>query len=120
MILASYTDISIIFALVTENFCLITECSLHCMCFFFFSSRRRHTRFDCDWSSDVCSSDLQQTLRNLDLGQRGLETDRPWPAPPGLLSSWVFSYHSKGATHMKSRWKIGLVEIGRASCRERV
>src|SRR5260370_12619910 len=27
--------------------------------FFFFSSRRRHTRFKCDWSSDVCSSDLQ-------------------------------------------------------------
>src|SRR2546430_12020991 len=26
--------------------------------FFFFSSKRRHTRFDCDWSSDVCSSDL--------------------------------------------------------------
>src|SRR6516165_6598267 len=25
---------------------------------FFFSSRRLHTRFDCDWSSDVCSSDL--------------------------------------------------------------
>src|SRR2546430_1221712 len=24
---------------------------------YFFSSRRRHTRFDCDWSSDVCSSD---------------------------------------------------------------
>src|SRR5256886_3171705 len=24
----------------------------------FFSSRRRHTSFDCDWSSDVCSSDL--------------------------------------------------------------
>src|SRR5256886_5000659 len=34
---------------------------LPCTCdpsFFFFSSRRRHTRFDCDWSSDVCSSDL--------------------------------------------------------------
>src|SRR2546430_2995604 len=33
---------------------------------FFFSSRRRHTRFDCDWSSDVCSSDLiayEQALR---------------------------------------------------------
>src|SRR5256886_4490925 len=29
----------------------------HCF-YFFFSSRRRHTRFDCDWSSDVCSSDL--------------------------------------------------------------
>src|SRR3990167_10260865 len=26
----------------------------------FFSSRRRHTRFDCDWSSDVCSSDLSR------------------------------------------------------------
>src|SRR2546430_11332356 len=26
--------------------------------YLFFSSRRRHTRFDCDWSSDVCSSDL--------------------------------------------------------------
>src|SRR2546430_13388800 len=26
---------------------------------FFFASRRRHTRFDCDWSSDVCSSDLR-------------------------------------------------------------
>src|SRR5438270_6658945 len=26
---------------------------------FFFSSRRRHTRFDCDWSSDVCSSDFR-------------------------------------------------------------
>src|SRR6478736_9073234 len=29
--------------------------------FFFFSSRRRHTRFDCDWSSDVCSSDLRES-----------------------------------------------------------
>src|SRR2546430_17479044 len=29
---------------------------------FFFSSRRRHTRFDCDWSSDVCSSDLEYGL----------------------------------------------------------
>src|SRR5690242_21510925 len=33
-----------------------------CLClffvFFFFSSRRRHTRLTCDWSSDVCSSDL--------------------------------------------------------------
>src|SRR5260221_21910 len=29
--------------------------------FFFFSSRRRHTRSLCDWSSDVCSSDLVET-----------------------------------------------------------
>src|SRR5256886_8047713 len=35
---------------------------------FFFSSRRRHTRFDCDWSSDVCSSDLRR-------GSAGHETD---------------------------------------------
>src|SRR2546430_8530831 len=37
---------------------------------FFFSSRRRHTRFDCDWSSDVCSSDLLMDERgSLDLGK---------------------------------------------------
>src|SRR2546422_8500102 len=29
------------------------------LCFFFFSSRRRHTRCSRDWSSDVCSSDLE-------------------------------------------------------------
>src|SRR5256886_4420626 len=33
--------------------------SVYMYLFFFFSSRRRHTRFDCDWSSDVCSSDLE-------------------------------------------------------------
>src|SRR4030066_1393929 len=32
--------------------------SIWCVIVFFFSSRRRHTRFKCDWSSDVCSSDL--------------------------------------------------------------
>src|SRR5256886_8713286 len=32
--------------------------SASCAGVVFFSSRRRHTRFDCDWSSDVCSSDL--------------------------------------------------------------
>src|SRR2546430_3332503 len=38
--------------------------------YFFFSSRRRHTRFDCDWSSDVCSSDLHPGVRagRLDAG----------------------------------------------------
>src|SRR5690242_21127069 len=30
--------------------------------FFFFSSRRRHTRLTCDWSSDVCSSDLGHVM----------------------------------------------------------
>src|SRR6266508_5788990 len=32
------------------------------ICFFFFSSRRRHTRWPRDWSSDVCSSDLGKIL----------------------------------------------------------
>src|SRR2546429_2240642 len=39
--------------------------------FFFFSSRRRHTRCSRDWSSDVCSSDLSLT----DLPYR---VDKPW------------------------------------------
>src|SRR5205085_4797654 len=39
--------------------CILCLICFFCFFFFFFSSRRRHTRFDCDWSSDVCSSDLQ-------------------------------------------------------------
>src|SRR2546421_2402773 len=40
--------------------------------FFFFSSRRRHTRSDRDWSSDVCSSDLQRsTFNHLGRGAQG-------------------------------------------------
>src|SRR5256885_10767691 len=41
-----------------------------CRWFFFFSSRRRHTRLQGDWSSDVCSSDLRLSLQAepLDLG----------------------------------------------------
>ena len=38
---------------------------------FFFSSRRRHTRYIGDWSSDVCSSDL------LGLGRKGEDADGP-------------------------------------------
>src|SRR2546430_11942327 len=41
---------------------------------FFFSSRRRHTRFDCDWSSDVCSSDLED-LPMERLGERDVVAD---------------------------------------------
>src|SRR5690242_21464528 len=37
---------------------------------FFFSSRRRHTRLTCDWSSDVCSSDLIRLLSSLDAQYR--------------------------------------------------
>src|SRR2546430_12228996 len=47
----------------------------HCVCvsFFFFSSRRRHTRFDCDWSSDVCSSDLLRHARDARAGKVRVE-----------------------------------------------
>src|SRR5256886_6781196 len=46
---------------------------------FFFSSRRRHTRFDCDWSSDVCSSDLGRVtliMGQVEMGQ-GMYTAMP-------------------------------------------
>src|SRR5436190_16253478 len=46
--------------------------------FFFFSSRRRHTRSLCDWSSDVCSSDLDFRItvvtRRLEHEKRQLES----------------------------------------------
>src|SRR5438477_5104129 len=41
---------------------------------FFFSSRRRHTRLTCDWSSDVCSSDLVELLH---LGLRVMDAAQP-------------------------------------------
>src|SRR2546430_5893169 len=47
---------------------------------FFFSSRRRHTRFDCDWSSDVCSSDLEQRVR---VRRPGVGEDDPEVAARG-------------------------------------
>src|SRR5688572_31084413 len=49
-------------------------------CFFFFSSRRRHTRFDCDWSSDVCSSDLAIKRRDNGQHQRVLADLEDGPA----------------------------------------
>src|SRR6266496_5617566 len=47
------------------------------MLFFFFSSRRRHTRSLRDWSSDVCSSDLQTVAFALHHARR-------WEPPPLL------------------------------------
>src|SRR6266481_8200209 len=38
---------------------------------FFFSSRRRHTRWNCDWSSDVCSSDLFELELEWKIGKGG-------------------------------------------------
>src|SRR2546430_10098870 len=88
--------------------------------FFFFSSRRRHTRFDCDWSSDVCSSDL---------------TGRPSSGGVVLTASGLtfvggtddFRFRAFATATGQKLWEIKLPssvettpKIGRASCRERV
>src|SRR2546430_3343837 len=57
----------------------------HYLFFFFFSSRRRHTRFDCDWSSDVCSSDLAR-MQVPGLPRRRHDQPPPAPAPPAPRS----------------------------------
>src|SRR5436309_15550942 len=67
----------------------------------FFSSRRRHTRFSRDWSSDVCSSDL--VLFDAVLVGHGL---------PFWLAAWIFV--------SSSILILQYPKIGRASCRERV
>src|SRR2546430_6701853 len=52
---------------------------------FFFSSRRRHTRFDCDWSSDVCSSDLRKRGQIDPVG----DYHRNLPPPPQCLPQLI-------------------------------
>src|SRR5688572_33221779 len=61
------------------------ECLICLYFFFFFSSRRRHTRFDCDWSSDVCSSDLRDRLRVLRASASGVRSGDP--GRPALASA---------------------------------
>src|SRR2546430_7770183 len=75
--------------------------------FFFFSSRRRHTRFDCDWSSDVCSSDLAPPA-----GKCLVRLERAGVIAPR-------AYLGERA-HRRRRLPVRVVEIGRASCRESV
>src|SRR5947207_11316890 len=55
--------------------------------FFFFSSRRRHTRSLCDWSSDVCSSDLLISAANDHLPNR-MVTDSAKPFVPLNVLRW--------------------------------
>src|SRR5205085_7966985 len=66
-----------------------------CFYCFFFSSRRRHTRFDCDWSSDVCSSDLTNQLADSGIlkivgGVTGTMLRIP------LSASWLVSHRRPG------------------------
>src|SRR5256885_9403319 len=89
--------------------------------FFFFSSRRRHTRLQGDWSSDVCSSDLmleEQVIPRL-LAKSGKQT-----------AIYLKRFHSYGIGESHADALLSGVEalapdgsvkqIGRASCRERV
>src|SRR3712207_2069449 len=69
----------------------LIEFPFRCVLFFFFSSRRRHTRYWRDWSSDVCSSDLDHLtgvpLRKAFMSQATalLTRLRPSEVPPALL-----------------------------------
>src|SRR2546430_16538157 len=69
--------------------------------YFFFSSRRRHTRFDCDWSSDVCSSDLS-SVSNSSTKKRDFSTPPASPDSektgnaPLMKVSWLFSTAPSG------------------------
>src|SRR5690242_21356092 len=92
---------------------------------FFFSSRRRHTRLTCDWSSDVCSSDLIEAI------VAGVETMcRVGLAVPGKFHARHFHPTSLTATFagavvagklggLDEDQLVNALEIGRASCRER-
>src|ERR1039457_7343155 len=50
-----------------------------CFCLFFFSSRRRHTRLQGDWSSDVCSSDLRKDKDFVFVSYEGWQEVIPFP-----------------------------------------
>src|SRR5688572_32812110 len=67
---------------------------------FFFSSRRRHTRFDCDWSSDVCSSDLHmERCPSAVTRSRICCASTAW-AP----TSWSRSEERRVGKECRSRW----------------
>src|SRR5690625_6211008 len=81
---------------------------------FFFSSRRRHTRWPRDWSSDVCSSDLRRLLD----GDRPVHLlDVRWALDGSKGRHDHLEGHLPGAVYIDLPTE--LAEIGRASCRER-
>src|SRR5439155_9075645 len=69
----------------------LQTCIFH---FFFFSSRRRHTRWPRDWSSDVCSSDLESN---------GWPRTRPFQAS-GNPSGQRRKGFARGSRPLPSRW----------------
>src|SRR5690242_9360532 len=72
------------------------------MVIFFFSSRRRHTRLTCDWSSDVCSSDLATGRSGFTRGANGTGGTR---STMGML--WYLDKTGKLAV---ARVKTGLTD----------
>src|SRR5690606_40880286 len=90
--------------------------------FVYFSSRRRHTRFSRDWSSDVCSSDLPSIIKDIERVIRLLAARGDMGI---LLVEQYYDFAQALADHyaVMARGELrrqGAGEIGRASCRERV
>src|SRR6478672_12176996 len=74
----------------------------HCLFLFFFSSRRRHTRSDRDWSSDVCSSDLDSDQSS---GLPPTETDCYTPSSGTSLYVEIKRNHGSGSPRL-DLWTI--------------
>src|SRR5256885_11757999 len=79
---------------------------------FFFSSRRRHTRLQGDWSSDVCSSDLQwlagdaQEVTSVDLGISRDQGQAYSPVALGLQNSGNYSWVAEGPGSTQCRLRV--------------
>src|SRR5947209_10086804 len=88
---------------------------------FFFSSRRRHTRYWRDWSSDVCSSDLGASAVGGDIAQVLIQ-NRLVGARNRMTGGRPVD--QVGRLGMQNRATVvqeqSTGQIGRASCRERV
>src|SRR5699024_11600933 len=82
---------------------------------FFLSSRRRHTSSTRDWSSDVCSSDLQVSLLDRGILDPAHEVDEE--RVHKVRNDERDNVRTRGAE--RSPRRVRAVEIGRASCRER-
>src|SRR5260370_18626440 len=89
--------------------------------FFFFSSRRRHTRFKCDWSSDVCSSDLHSKQSAIAAATQPREMPvRVGPQEVVQLQPRQLQLTVPVSGVVQAVRSAVVKEIGRASCRERV
>src|SRR5688500_20243618 len=87
---------------------------------FFFSSRRRHTRLQGDWSSDVCSSDLEVFASLFQIAIQYLEGCVPHQLRERQnIDAGPPTFDGESSSKVMRRW-LRNAEIGRASCRERV